>query len=30
LANLEVCTAAIESSRTGKEIELIHQVPVVN
>jgi phthalate 4,5-cis-dihydrodiol dehydrogenase len=29
LANLEVCTAAIESSRTGKEIELKHQVPVV-
>jgi phthalate 4,5-cis-dihydrodiol dehydrogenase len=28
LANLEVCTAAIESSRTGKEIELKHQVPV--
>jgi len=28
LANLEVCMAAIESSRTGKEIELIHQVPV--
>jgi phthalate 4,5-cis-dihydrodiol dehydrogenase len=26
LANLEVCTAAIESSRTGKEIELKHQV----
>src|SRR6185295_464482 len=24
LANLEVCTAAIESSRTGKEIELVH------
>jgi phthalate 4,5-cis-dihydrodiol dehydrogenase len=30
LANLEVCTAAIESSRTGKEIELRHQVPVVD
>ena len=30
LANLEVCTAAIESSRSGKEIELIHQVPVSN
>jgi phthalate 4,5-cis-dihydrodiol dehydrogenase len=30
LANLEVCTAAIESSRTGKEIELRHQVAVVN
>lgn len=30
LANLEVCTAAIESSRTGKEIELVHQVPVAN
>jgi len=28
LANLEVCTAAIESSRTGREIELHHQVPV--
>ena len=28
LANLEVCTAAIESSRTGKEIELKHQVAV--
>ncbi len=28
LANLEVCTAAIESSRTGKEIELVHQVAV--
>jgi phthalate 4,5-cis-dihydrodiol dehydrogenase len=28
LANLEVCTAAIESSRTGHEIELKHQVPV--
>jgi phthalate 4,5-cis-dihydrodiol dehydrogenase len=26
LANLEVCAAAIESSRTGKEIELKHQV----
>jgi phthalate 4,5-cis-dihydrodiol dehydrogenase len=26
LANLEVCTAAIESSRTAKEIELKHQV----
>jgi phthalate 4,5-cis-dihydrodiol dehydrogenase len=30
LANLEVCTAAIESSRTGKEIELKHQVAVVD
>jgi phthalate 4,5-cis-dihydrodiol dehydrogenase len=30
LANLEVCTAAIESSRTGREIELAHQVPVVD
>jgi len=30
LANLEVCTAAIESSRSGKEIELNHQVPVSN
>ena len=30
LANLEVCTAAIESSRTGQEIELVHQVPVAN
>ena len=28
LANLEVCTAAIESSRTGNEIELRHQVAV--
>jgi phthalate 4,5-cis-dihydrodiol dehydrogenase len=28
LANLEVCTAAIESSRTGKEIELRHQIAV--
>jgi phthalate 4,5-cis-dihydrodiol dehydrogenase len=28
LANLEVCTAAIESSRTGQEIELKHQVAV--
>jgi phthalate 4,5-cis-dihydrodiol dehydrogenase len=28
LANLEVCTAAIESSRTGGEIELKHQVAV--
>ncbi len=30
LANLEVCTAAIESSRTGQEIELRYQVPVVD
>jgi phthalate 4,5-cis-dihydrodiol dehydrogenase len=30
LANLEVCTAAIESSRTGREIALTHQVPVVD
>ena len=30
LANLEVCTAAIESSRTGKEIELKHQVAVTD
>jgi phthalate 4,5-cis-dihydrodiol dehydrogenase len=30
LANLEVCTAAIESSRSGREIELQHQVPVVD
>ena len=30
LANLEVCTAAIESSHTGKEIELKHQVAVAN
>ena len=30
LANLEVCTAAIESSRTGREIELQHQVAVAN
>jgi phthalate 4,5-cis-dihydrodiol dehydrogenase len=29
LANLEVCTAAIESSRMGKEIGLKHQVAVV-
>jgi phthalate 4,5-cis-dihydrodiol dehydrogenase len=28
LANLEVCTAAIESSRSGREIELKHQVAV--
>jgi phthalate 4,5-cis-dihydrodiol dehydrogenase len=28
LANLEVCTAAIESSRHGRDIELLHQVPV--
>ena len=28
VANLEVCTAAIESSRTGKEIELKHQIAV--
>jgi phthalate 4,5-cis-dihydrodiol dehydrogenase len=30
LANLEVCTAAIKSSRTGREIDLIHQVPVAD
>ncbi len=30
LANLEVCTAAIESSRNGREVELVHQVPVVD
>jgi phthalate 4,5-cis-dihydrodiol dehydrogenase len=30
LANLEVCTAAIESSRQGCEIELRHQAPVVD
>jgi phthalate 4,5-cis-dihydrodiol dehydrogenase len=30
LANLEVCTAAIESSRKDREIELHHQVPVVD
>jgi phthalate 4,5-cis-dihydrodiol dehydrogenase len=30
LANLEVCTAAIESSRSGREIELKHQVPVAS
>jgi phthalate 4,5-cis-dihydrodiol dehydrogenase len=30
LANLEVCTAAIESSRTGKEIELKYQVAAAN
>ena len=29
LANLEVCAAAIESSRSGREIELKHQVAVV-
>ncbi|MFZ3358098.1 MAG: hypothetical protein WA177_04990, partial [Xanthobacteraceae bacterium] len=28
LANLEVCLAAIESSASGREIELRHQVPV--
>ena len=28
LANLEVCTAAIESSKTGREIGLKHQVAV--
>lgn len=28
LANLEVCVAAIESSRSGREIELKQQVPV--
>ncbi len=28
LANLEVCTAALESSRIGKEIELQHQIAV--
>ncbi len=28
MANLEACTAAIESSRTGREIELKHQVAV--
>lgn len=28
LANLEVCAAAIESSRSGREIELKHQVAV--
>jgi phthalate 4,5-cis-dihydrodiol dehydrogenase len=28
LANLEVCLAAIESSRSGREIELRHQVAV--
>jgi len=30
LANLEVCTAAIESSRSGKEIELKHQIAVAS
>jgi phthalate 4,5-cis-dihydrodiol dehydrogenase len=30
LANLEVCAAAIESSRTGKEIVLQHQVAVAD
>jgi phthalate 4,5-cis-dihydrodiol dehydrogenase len=30
LANLEVCTAAIESSRTGREIEVKHQVAVAD
>ena len=28
LANLEACIAAMESSKTGREIELQHQVPV--
>ncbi len=28
LANLEVCAAAIESSRTGKEVALVHQIAV--
>jgi phthalate 4,5-cis-dihydrodiol dehydrogenase len=28
LANLEICLAAIESSKSGKAIELKHQVPV--
>ena len=27
-ANLEVCVATIESSRTGQEVQLRHQVPV--
>jgi phthalate 4,5-cis-dihydrodiol dehydrogenase len=27
-ANLEVCVATIESSRTGREVELTQQVPV--
>lgn len=30
LANLEVCMAAIESSRIGREVELIHQVAVAD
>jgi phthalate 4,5-cis-dihydrodiol dehydrogenase len=30
LANLEVCTAAIESSRSGKEIELKYQIAVAS
>jgi phthalate 4,5-cis-dihydrodiol dehydrogenase len=30
VANLEVCTAAIESSRTGREIELKHQIAVAD
>jgi phthalate 4,5-cis-dihydrodiol dehydrogenase len=30
LANLEACTAAIESARTGREIDLKHQVAVVD
>jgi len=28
LANLEVCAAAIASSRSGRDVELIHQVAV--
>ena len=28
LANLELCVAAIESSRSGREVALQHQVPV--
>jgi phthalate 4,5-cis-dihydrodiol dehydrogenase len=28
LANLEICLAAIESSKSGKAIELVHQIPL--
>ena len=28
LANLEICLAAIESSKSGKAIDLKHQVPI--
>jgi phthalate 4,5-cis-dihydrodiol dehydrogenase len=30
LANLEICVAAIESSKSGKTVELKHQVPVAD